>query len=77
VSLFTWLALPLGFRVERSQSLAVSGLLAIAWVSVYYTLRTAAATLAAEGVTLAAFAPWLLLAVFGGVGAWRLSRIAA
>lgn len=77
VTLFSWLALPLGFGVERSKSLAVSGLLGIAWVCVYYTLRTAAATLAAAGVALAANAPWLLLAVFGGFGAWRLSRIAA
>lgn len=77
VTLFTWLALPIGFGVERTRSLAVSGLLGIAWVSVYYTLRTTAATLSAGGVALAAVAPWLLLAVFGGLGAWRVYRIRA
>jgi len=77
VTLFTWLALPLGFGVERTRSLAVSGLVGIAWVCVYYTLRTTASTLAAGGVAPAAIAPWLLLAAFGGFGAWRLSRITA
>jgi lipopolysaccharide export system permease protein len=77
VALFTWLALPIGFGVERTRSLAVSGLFGIAWVSVYYTLRTTAATLSAGGVAFAAFAPWLLLALFGILGAWRILRIQA
>jgi lipopolysaccharide export system permease protein len=77
VTLFTWLALPLGFGVERTRSLAVSGLFGIAWVSVFYMLRTTAATLSAGGVALAAIAPWLLLAVFAGLGAWRLTKIPA
>jgi lipopolysaccharide export system permease protein len=77
VTLFTWLALPIGFGVERTRSLAVSGLLGIAWVSVYYTLRTTAATLSAGGVAFAAMAPWLLLALFAGLGAWRILRIQA
>ncbi len=77
VTLFTWLALPIGFGVERTRSLAVSGLLGIVWVCVYYTLRTTAATLSAGGVAVAAIAPWLLLAVFGALGAWRIFRIQA
>jgi lipopolysaccharide export system permease protein len=77
VTLFTWLALPIGFGVERTRSLAVSGLLGLAWVSVYYTLRTTAATLSAGGVAFAASAPWLLLALFGILGAWRVLRIQA
>jgi len=76
VALFAWLALPLGFAVERTKSLAVSGLIGIAWICVYYTLRTTASMLASGGVTLAAAAPWLLLVGFGGFGAWRLYRIA-
>jgi lipopolysaccharide export system permease protein len=75
VALFAWLALPLGFAVERTRSLAVSGLIGIAWICVYYTLRTTASMLASSGVTPAALAPWLLLASFGALGAWRLSRI--
>jgi len=77
VALFTWLALPIGFGVERTRSLAVSGLLGIAWVSVFYTLRTIAATLAAGGVAVAAIAPWLLLASFAALGAWQVIRIRA
>jgi lipopolysaccharide export system permease protein len=77
VALFTWLALPLGFGVERTRSLAVSGLFAIGWASVFYTLRTTAAALSEAGVALAAIAPWLLLAGFAGLGAWRLARIDA
>jgi lipopolysaccharide export system permease protein len=75
VALFAWLALPLGFGVERTRSLAVSGLIGIAWVAVYYTLRTTASMLAANGVALAAGAPWFLLAAFCGFGAWRLTRV--
>jgi lipopolysaccharide export LptBFGC system permease protein LptF len=75
VSLFAWLALPLGFAVERTRSLAVSGLVGIAWVSVFYSLRTAGSALADGGVAAGALAPWLLLAGFGGIGGWRLARV--
>ncbi len=75
VALFAWLALPLGFGVERTRSLAVSALIGIAWVSVYYTLRTAASLLAAAGIAAAAFAPWLLIAAFASFGAWRLLQV--
>ena len=73
--LFALLAVPLGFGVERTRSMAVSGLIGIAWVCVYYTLRTTASMLASGGVMFAAAAPWLLLAVFAGLGGWRLSKI--
>jgi lipopolysaccharide export system permease protein len=76
VALFAWLAMPLGFGVERTKSLAGSALVGIAWVSIYYTLRLSASALASAGVALAAFAPWLLLAAFGGFAAWRLARTA-
>ena len=75
VTLFAWLALPLGFGVERSKSLAVSGLIGIAWICVYYSLRTAVSLLASAGVAPAAFGPWLLLAAFASFGAWRLARV--
>jgi lipopolysaccharide export LptBFGC system permease protein LptF len=74
VTLFAWLALPLGFSVARTRSLAVSGLIGIAWICVYYSLRTAGSLLAAAGVAQAALGPWLLLAGFGAFGAWRLAR---
>ena len=76
VTLFAWLALPLGFGVERTRSLAVSSLLGIVWVSVYYTLSTTASLLASGGVAIAAIAPWWLLAALGALGAWRLARVA-
>jgi LPS export ABC transporter permease LptG len=75
VWLFTWLALPLGFAVERTRSLALASLLGIAWVSVFFSLRTAASLLASAGVAPAVFAPWCLLAGFGAWGAWRLARV--
>ncbi len=75
VTLFAWLALPLGFAVARTRSLALSGLIGIAWICVYYTLRTAGSLLAAGSVASAAYAPWLLLASFGAFGAWRLTRV--
>jgi LPS export ABC transporter permease LptG len=75
VWLFAWLALPLGFGVERSKSLSLSSLIGIAWVCVFYSLRTSASVLAGSGVAFAALAPWWLLAVFGGLGGWRLLRV--
>jgi LPS export ABC transporter permease LptG len=75
VSLFAWLALPIGFGVERTRSLAVSGLAAIAWAGVFYTLRTGASMLAVSGVAAAALAPWALFALFAVLGAWRFSRV--
>jgi LPS export ABC transporter permease LptG len=74
VSLFAWLALPLGFSVERTRSLAVSGLAGIACVGVFYTLRTAVSMLAAGGVALAVPAPWALLAGFAALAAFALVR---
>ena len=75
VTLFAWLALPLGFAVERARSFALAGLLGIAWLSVYYSLRTATALLASASVPAAAFGPWWLLAACGLFGAWRLARV--
>jgi lipopolysaccharide export LptBFGC system permease protein LptF len=77
VALFAWLALPLGFAVEQTRSLAFSALVGIALIGVYYSLRTLASLLAASGVAGAALGPWLLLSAFGGLGAWRMSRVRA
>jgi lipopolysaccharide export system permease protein len=75
VWLFAWLALPLGFGVERTRSLALASLLGIAWVGVFYSLRTAASVLVSGGVAAAALAPWWLLLAFALLGAWRLARV--
>jgi lipopolysaccharide export system permease protein len=75
VFLFAWLALPLGFGVERTRSLALPCLLGIAWISVYFSLRTAASMLSEAGIAAAAPVPWALLALFAVLGALRLTRV--
>jgi len=75
VTLFAWLALPLGFAVERARGFALPGLLGLACLSVYFSLRTAESLLASAGVSAAEYGPWWLLALCGVFGAWRLARI--
>jgi len=75
VTLFAWLALPLGFAVERTRSLGLSGLIGIAGIGVYYSLRTAGSLLASAGIASAAFTPWLLLAACTALCGWRLARV--
>jgi LPS export ABC transporter permease LptG len=77
VLIFALLAVPLGFAVERTRSLAVAGLQGIAWVAAFYGVQATTAILGAGGVTAAVTAPWLVLGGFGGFGAWRLMRTPA
>ena len=78
VTLFAWLALPLGFAVERTRSLG--------------RFRTDRDRLASASTTRcaprarcsprpasrsAAFTPWLLLAACTAFGGWRLARVRA
>jgi lipopolysaccharide export system permease protein len=74
VLLFALLAIPIGLAVERSRSLAVAALHGVAVVGVFYGVLTTTAIVAASGVAVAVLSPWLLLALFGGYGAWRFAR---
>ncbi|HEY5659111.1 MAG TPA: LptF/LptG family permease [Myxococcota bacterium] len=74
VLLFALLAIPIGLAVERSRSLAVAALQGIAVVGIFYGVQTTTAIVAASGVSAAILGPWVLLAVFGGYGAWRFAR---
>jgi lipopolysaccharide export LptBFGC system permease protein LptF len=60
--------------VERSRSLAVAALQAIALVGAYYGLQTTASILGAGGVPSLALAPWFVQVGFGAYGSWRLAR---
>lgn len=75
VSLFALLGAPLGMLVERSRSLAVAALEAIALVGAYYGLQTTASVIGASGGPSLPLAPWLVQALFAAYGAWRLGRI--
>jgi lipopolysaccharide export system permease protein len=75
VFLFALLALPLGFSVGPSRSLAASSLSGIAILATYYTVRTASELLAGRGLPWAAAGTWVILAVFSGYGVWRLYRV--
>lgn len=75
VLLFAVLGAPLGMAVERSRSLAVAALEAIGLLGLYYALRAATTLAGSEGESALVTAPWLLIAAFGGFGAWRLYRV--
>jgi LPS export ABC transporter permease LptG len=75
VVLFALLGTPLGMLVERSRSLAVAALQAIALLGAYYGLQTTASVFGAGGVAAAVAAPWAVQALFAGFGAWRLARV--
>jgi lipopolysaccharide export system permease protein len=74
VLLFALLAIPIGLAVEQSRSLAVAALHGVAIVGIFYGVLTTTAIMAASGVAAAIPSPWILLALFGGYGAWRLAR---
>lgn len=75
VLLFALLGAPLGMLVERSRSLAVAALQAIALLGAYYGLQTTASVVAAGGIAAAVFAPWIVQSLFAGFGVWRLARM--
>lgn len=74
VLLFALLGAPLGLAVERTRSLAVSALQAVAWIGAYYGLQTVGSVIAPSGAIAGAL-PWLLLGTFGAFGVWRLLRV--
>ena len=74
VLLFAWLAIPLGMSVERTRSMAGSGLLAIGVLALFQTTWRTNALLADNGFAFAAAGPWAALAAFAALGAWLFSR---
>ncbi len=74
VLLFAWLAIPLGMSVERTRSVASSGLLAIAVLVLFQTTWHSNALLAGSGFAFAAAGPWAALAAFAALGGWLFSR---
>ena len=77
VLLFTLLGIPIGLAVERTQSLAVAALQGIVLVGIFYGLQTIVGVFGRSSIEIAAPGPWLLLALFGGFGAWRFARVPA
>jgi lipopolysaccharide export LptBFGC system permease protein LptF len=75
VLLFALLAVPLGFAVGQSRSMAASALSGIIILATYFTARTAAEILAGRGLPEAAAGPWVILAAFTGYGVWQLHRV--
>ena len=74
VFLFALLAVPLGFSVGGSRSLAAAALIGIITLAAYYTARTAVELLSGKGYTWAVAGPWVILAVFSAYGVWQLRR---
>jgi lipopolysaccharide export system permease protein len=74
VFVFALLAVPLGFAVGTSRSLAAAALSGIITLAAYYTARTAVELLSGKGFAWAVTGPWVILAVFSGYGIWQLRR---
>ena len=74
VLLFAWLAIPLGMTVERTRSVAGSGLLAIGVLVLFQTTWRTNALLAGSGFAFAATGPWVALAAFALLGGWLFYR---
>jgi LPS export ABC transporter permease LptG len=75
VLVFALIAIPLGFGVEQSRSLAAAAVVGIVILGVFYTVRTTAAIAAARGLAPGSLGPWLVLAAFAGFGAVRFTRV--
>jgi lipopolysaccharide export system permease protein len=76
VLLFALFAIPFALSVERQRTLAIPALGGVLVVAAFLGLRSVATTLALQGAAPAAATPWTLLALFGGLGLWRLLRVA-
>ena len=75
VLLLTALAVPLALMVERTRSLGLPALLAVAWLASFFVARNIGVTLAAEGLVPPSARPWSATLVFAAVATWRLARI--
>lgn len=73
VMLFVLAAIPLGVRVEQGEGRGLTGpaLTGIAIVAIFFAVRSAAETLAANGILPPAPTPWTVLGAFTVFGAWR------
>ncbi len=74
VLIFALLAIPLGFRVERTKSLAVPALQGIFVLLVFWSIQHLAVILATAGVTPAAITTWSVVVLFATYGTWQLAR---
>lgn len=74
VLVFALLALPLGLTVERTRSLAVSALGGIGLIAAFRATWHVSTLLGRSGFGISAAAPWLVLALFGVLGAVMLLR---
>lgn len=75
VAVFALIAVPLGLAIERTRSLAAAAVAGIVVLALFYTARTAATILTADGIGSAVSAPWLVLGAFAGFGAAQLARV--
>ena len=73
--LFALFAIPLGLAVERTQSLAGPTLQGVAFLSAFLVLREYAGGIAFGLGGASVLLPWVLLALFAGLGGMRLVRV--
>jgi LPS export ABC transporter permease LptG len=75
VVVFVLLAVPLALRAEQTRTLALPALQGVLVLFLLLSAREYGASFALQqGPVPAMWAPWLVLALFAGWGAWRLAR---
>jgi len=74
VLLFALLAVPLGLSVERTRSMATPALRGVGLLFLFLLAREYSTTLAEDSAQLAALTPWMIVLLFGAVGAVSLYR---
>jgi lipopolysaccharide export system permease protein len=73
--LFALLAIPAGFRVERTRNIAVSALVGIVWLGAYQFLRISGNLMLAPTTAAAVLAPWVVFGAFAALGTRQLLRV--
>ena len=75
VILFALLAVPLSFRVEQTQSVALPAVQAALILFLFLMAREYVPRFAGLGTLAVSLAPWLVLTLFFVYGVWSLSRV--
>lgn len=77
VFLFALLAIPAALRAERTRTLATPALQGLALLVVYWFFSGIAGMVSSRGVAGVVWAPWLVVAGFLALGAFRVYRVPA
>ncbi len=69
------LAIPAGLSVERTRNLAVSALSGMLWLGAFQAFRVSGNLILSAATPAAVALPWIVCAVFAGIGTRQLLRV--